>query len=159
MQLTEQQNRLPVTLPIINETAATPTANENKSIIDNEEHLKGFLKQNDALRLLELINSPPPIVPSSTEESVFKLSLGSSTSSLSEGLTNRQVRRRQNEYVKSRPMSRQMLDEVDNQLEQEPRQEQRHSNRLDSVDSSITGEGRSEPRVITAVIEHHETAL
>ena len=38
---------------------------------------EGFLKQNDSARLMELINSPPPIVPGSKSEKTFRLSLPS----------------------------------------------------------------------------------
>ena len=66
------------------------------------ERQSGFLEPNNAERLLELINSPPPIIPDE-EETNFKWNFStSSTVSLSESLTvpSRKVKRRTNEYVK-----------------------------------------------------------
>ena len=123
------------------------------------------MKEDDSARLLELINSPPPMLPSSSNDTPFRLSTNfsiSSSVSLSDSLTtpSRQIKRRTNEYVKNRPQSREVLENEQNQ--------QRNSI-LDSVDtdSSITDFDLRNPEedtvTTTAVIVHHqshqETAL
>ena len=92
---------------------------EELTIDNNSSTTDGFLKQDDTVRLLELINSPPPLIPSNNNsDSGFRLSSFSvgSSGSLSESLTNpsRQVKRRKNEYVKVRPQSREVLENKQN---------------------------------------------
>ena len=102
----ERPQSLPLeTTPQINEIEATPKTNSPPSLTSPKE---GFLHQNDAVRLLELINSPPPITPTEPKSEGFKVSLPTlNTPELSTGLTvpSRQIKRRANEYVKVRPQS------------------------------------------------------
>ena len=130
------------------------------TIGNHDSNTEGFLKEDDSARLLELINSPPPMLPPSSSDSPFRLSTNfsiSSSLSLSESLTtpSRQIKRRTNEYVKNRPQSREVLENEENQ--------QRNS--IDT-DSSITDFDPRNPEedtvTTTAVIvhqSHQETAL
>ena len=97
---------LPLTTPEINEIEATPVTNSPPSLTSPAK--EGFLHQNDAVRLLELINSPPPVVPNEEKPEMFRVSMPTlTTPELSTGLTipSRQIKRRANEYVKVRPQS------------------------------------------------------
>ena len=95
------------------------TVPDDLNIDNNSSNTEGFLKQDDSVRLLELINSPPPLIPSNNNsDSGFRMSSFSvgSSGSLSESLTNpsRQIKRRKNEYVKVRPQSREVLENEQN---------------------------------------------
>ena len=105
----ERPQSLPLpssTTPQINEIEATPKTNSPPSLTSPKD---GFLHQNDAVRLLELINSPPPITPTNAfKNDRFKVSLPTINSpELSTDLTvpSRQIKRRTNEYVKVRSQS------------------------------------------------------
>ncbi len=96
--------------PPINEILASPvTPTPPTSPVDDSK-----LTQNNSARLLELINSPPPIVPDdpNQQKSMFRLSLSlkdNSEATLSDSLTSRRNLKRRNEYVKDRPQSREVL--------------------------------------------------
>ena len=57
----------------LKQNEATPKTNSPPSLTSPKD---GFLHQNDAVRLLELINSPPPITPTNAfKNDGFKVSL------------------------------------------------------------------------------------
>jgi hypothetical protein len=117
------------------------------------------LSQNDSERLLELINSPPPTVPSLEDSFKMKLSLSLislDSPALSEGLTSpiKPNKRRSNVYVKERPQSRE-LPQTPDEIDEAYRQRQARLNRSSAASSSIDDSTTGPVTTSTAVTVHH----